>query len=228
MASEQGVPAVAGDDEERGSWHLRGVGAWIFALALLLAGLGGTVLYSRDGAEVGWARWQGVAGTVTVENCVHSSSYALCYGPFDSVDGSVHVKRLELRTVRHDRPGRPERTWLPGRTATHAWASDINPWRELLPAAPFALLAWVQTMWLGVSWRAWRRRREAALPAVAETAVTETAVAARYQERASSVAVGRDRQPGGWQDLRDRAVPPSPSTPQSRARSRPWETSGHG
>jgi hypothetical protein len=253
-------PAAAGDDEERGSWHLRGVGAWGFALALWLAGLGGTVVFSQDGLEVGWARMSGVPGTVTIEKCAHSSSYALCYGPFDAADGSVHKQRLELRTIRHDRPGTAERTWLPSRSARHAWASDVNPWRQLLPTTPFALLAVIQTAWITMSWRAWRRRRrlrrEAALPrpvgiappaapmgiarpaapmGIARPAAPGGTGAApapmitpSYQEHPRSVTVGDEQQRGGWQDLRGTAVPPGPSTPQSRARRQPWEISEHG
>ncbi|GII24973.1 hypothetical protein [Planosporangium mesophilum] len=199
-------------DDDHGSWHLRGTGAWIFAAALWLAGLGGTVLYSQDAAEIGWARLRGVPGVVTIENCAHSGSYALCYGPFDATDGSVRVKRVELRTLRNDGPGRHERTWLPSRTARHAWAGDIGPWRELLPAVPFALLASVQTVWLATSWRAWRR----------------SAVTLGSQDPPQDAVVGGDRQPPGWQDLRGTAAPPSPSTPPSWAGSQPWETSGHG
>jgi hypothetical protein len=251
-------PAAAGDDEERGSWHLRGVGAWGFALALWLAGLGGTVVFSQDGLEVGWARMSGVPGTVTIEKCAHSSSYALCYGPFDAADGSVRKQRLELRTIRHDRPGTAERTWLPSRSATHAWASDVNPWRQLLPTTPFALLAVIQTVWITMSWRAGRRRRrlrkeaalprpvEAALPRPVEAALPRPVGIARppapagtraapvpmitpsYQEHPRSVTVGEEQQRGGWQDLRGTAVPPGPSTPQSRARRQPWEISEHG
>jgi hypothetical protein len=242
VASEQIEPAAADDDEDRGSWHLRGVGASFFAFMLLLAGLGGAVLFSRDGIEVGWARWQGVPGIVTIENCAHSSSYALCYGPFDASDGSIRRKRLELRTLRHDRPGRPERTWLPRAGATHAWAADVSPWNQLLPAAPFALLALIQTIWITVSWRGWRRRREAARnrsmeidgllrPVGAVTAPSPAiaaVVTAGNQDHPQNVTVGRDRRSRGWQDLRGTAMPPGPSTPQPRARRQPWERPEHG
>jgi hypothetical protein len=146
------------EDEERGSWHLRSGGAWAFALTLWLAGLGGTVLFARNGVEVAMARWVGIPGTVTIDTCAHTRSYALCYGPFDATKGSVHVKRLELRTTRHDQPGRQEKTWLRSRSARHAWASDVSPWRQLIPVIPFALLAVVQSVWISLSWRAWRRR----------------------------------------------------------------------
>jgi hypothetical protein len=150
---------AAVDDEERGSWHLRSAGAWTFALALWLAGLGGTPLFARDGIEVGWAHANGVPGTVTIEKCAHSSSYALCYGPFEAADRSVRRPRLELRTIRQDQPGAAVRAWLPSRTAGHGWAGDVDPWRQLLPAAPFAVLTLVQTIWIAASWRAWRRRK---------------------------------------------------------------------
>ncbi|MGC9669060.1 hypothetical protein ACNTMW_21185 [Planosporangium sp. 12N6] len=253
----------AAPDDDRGSWHLRGVGASVFAVALLLAGLGGTVLFSRDGAEVGWARLRGVPGTVTIESCAHSSSYALCYGRFDAADGSVHVTRLELRTLRHDQPGRAERTWLPTRTATHAWGSDVSVWGQLLPTVPFLVLTLVQAVWTAVSWRAWRRRRRARPEAAGtpdhaswqaagtpghaswqaagtpghagrEAAGTpahtgwQFAVTPGHEDHPGGMAVGGDRRPVGWQDLRGTAAPPSPSAPHPRAGSQPWETSGHG
>jgi hypothetical protein len=162
----------------------------------------------------------------------------------------VRKQRLELRTIRHDRPGTAERTWLPSRSATHAWASDVNPWRQLLPTTPFALLAVIQTVWITMSWRAGRRRRrlrkEAALPRPVEAALPRPVGIARppapagtraapvpmitpsYQEHPRSVTVGEEQQRGGWQDLRGTAVPPGPSTPQSRARRQPWEISEHG
>jgi hypothetical protein len=239
VANSHDEPVTAADDaEQQGSWHLRGVGAWVFALALWLAGLGGTVLFSQEGIEVGWARMSGVPGTVTIENCAHSSSYALCYGRFDAADGSVRRRRLELRTLRHDRPGAAERAWLPGRSATHAWAGDVNPWRQVLPAAPFALLALVQTLWITMSWRSRRRlrrlREEAARPRPIGIArptppaggPTAPMIPPGYQEHPRSVTVGEEQQHAGWQDLRGTAAPPGPSIPPSRTR-QPWEKPGH-
>jgi hypothetical protein len=162
---------AAVDDEERGSWHLRSAGAWTFALALWLVGLGGTAVFSQDGINVGLARASGVPGTVTLEKCAHSSSYALCYGPFEAADRSVRKPRLELRTLRQDRPGAVVRAWLPNRTASYGWASDVDPWRQLLPMAPFAVLALVQTVWVTLSWRAWRRRKRAGEAGPGRTAV---------------------------------------------------------
>ncbi|GAA1807186.1 hypothetical protein HC028_20440 [Planosporangium flavigriseum] len=229
-------------DEERGSWHLRSAGSWTFALLLWLAGLGGAVLFSQDGAEVAWARLNGVPGTVKIEKCAHSSSYALCYGPFDAADGSVRGRRLELRTLHHDRPGTTARTWLPSRTATHAWASDVNPLRQFLPAAPLALLALIQTVWITLSWRAWRQRRrrriEAARPrpiGVAKVApgpvTTQLApplITSGHRGLPQSGTGGEDRRPERWQDLRGTAASSGPSVPQQRARRQPWETPGHG
>ncbi len=159
MAKERPQPADPGEDEDQGSWLLRSGGAWVFALALWLAGIGGTVVFARDGAEVATARWFGTPGTVTIDTCAHTKNYALCYGPFQATNGSIKIKRLELRTLHHDQPGRQEKTWLRSRSATHAWASDVNPWTQLIPVLPFALLGIVQTGWLALSWRAWRRRR---------------------------------------------------------------------
>jgi hypothetical protein len=160
VAKERPQPADPGEDEDQGSWFLRSGGAWVFALALWLAGVGGTVVFARDGAEVAMARWFGTPGTVTIDTCAHTKNYALCYGPFESSNGSVRIKRLELRTLHHDQPGRQEKTWLRSRSATHAWASDVNPWTQLIPVLPFALLGIIQTVWLALSWRAWRRRRQ--------------------------------------------------------------------
>jgi hypothetical protein len=159
VAKERPRPTDPGEDDDRGSWHLRSGGAWVFALALWLAGVGGIAVFARDGTEVATARWFGTPGTVTIDTCAHTKNYALCYGPFEAGNGSVRLKRLELRTLHHDQPGRQEKTWLRSRSATHAWASDVNPWTQLIPVLPFALLALVQTVWLGLSLRAWRRRR---------------------------------------------------------------------
>jgi len=159
VAKERPEPTGPGEDEDQGSWFLRSGGAWVFALALWLAGVGGIVVFARDGAEVATARWFGTPGTVTIDTCAHTKNYALCYGPFESSNGSVRIKRLELRTLHHDQPGRQEKTWLRSRSATHAWASDVNPWTQLIPVLPFALLGIIQTVWLTLSWRAWRRRR---------------------------------------------------------------------
>jgi hypothetical protein len=159
VAKERPRPADPGEDEDQGSWLLRSGGAWVFALALWLAGIGGTVVFARDGAEVAMARWFGTPGTVTIDTCAHTKNYALCYGPFEAGNGSVRIKRLELRTLHHDQPGRQEKTWLRSRSATHAWASDVNPWTQFIPVLPFALLGIIQTVWLGLSLRAWRRRR---------------------------------------------------------------------
>jgi hypothetical protein len=159
VAKERPEPTGPGEDEDQGSWFLRSGGAWVFALALWLAGVGGIVVFARDGAEVAMARWFGTPGTVTIDTCAHTKNYALCYGPFESSNGSVRIKRLELRTLHHDQPGRQEKTWLRSRSATHAWASDVNPWTQLIPVLPFALLGIIQTVWLTLSWRAWRRRR---------------------------------------------------------------------
>jgi hypothetical protein len=240
VVNSQDTPAAT--DEERGSWLLRGVGASAFALALWLAGLGGTVLFSQDGIEVGWARTSGVLGSVTIEKCAHSSSYALCYGPFDAADGSVHGRRIELRTLRHDRPGVAERTWLPSRTATHAWADDVNPWRQLLPAVPFALLALIQTAWIALSWRAWQRRRRLRKKAASPRPIGVARIAppaggavspspmitTSYQDHPHSETVDGQPRPEGWQDLRGKAAPPGPYTPQPWARRQPWEISEHG
>jgi hypothetical protein len=159
VAKERPPPTDPGEDDDQGSWHLRSGGAWVFALALWLAGVGGIAVFARDGTEVAMARWFGTPGTVTIDTCAHTKNYALCYGPFEASSGSVRLKRLELRTLHHDQPGRQEKTWLRSRSATHAWASDVNPWTQLIPVLPFALLALVQTVWLGLSLRAWRRRR---------------------------------------------------------------------
>jgi hypothetical protein len=159
VAKERPRPDDPGEDEDQGSWFLRGGGAWVFALALWLAGVGGSVVFARDGAEVAMARWFGTPGTVTIDTCAHTKNYALCYGPFEASNGSIRIKRLELRTLHHDQPGRQEKTWLRSRSATHAWASDVNPWTQLIPVLPFALLGIVQTVWLALSLRAWRRRR---------------------------------------------------------------------
>jgi hypothetical protein len=159
VAKERPQPADPGEDEDQGSWFLRSGGAWVFALALWLAGVGGSVVFARDGAEVATARWFGTPGTVTIDTCAHTKNYALCYGPFEARNGSIRIKRLELRTLHHDQPGRQEKTWLRSRSATHAWASDVNPWTQLIPVLPFALLGIVQTGWLALSWRAWRRER---------------------------------------------------------------------
>ncbi|NJC72855.1 hypothetical protein HC031_24500 [Planosporangium thailandense] len=256
MAKERVDPAAAADDEDRGSWHLRGVGSWAFALALWLAATGGVGLFSREGIEVALARLGGVPGTVTIENCAHSSSYALCYGPFSAADGSVRRQRIELRTLRHDRPGAVERTWLPDRSATHAWAGDISPWRQLLPAAPFALLTLIQTVWIMLSWRAWRRRRRltrdenppaaptrddvvrhrettpprpvgVARPPAATGAPTPAITISDRGHPLGAVG-GADRRQPGWQDLRGTAAPPGPSIPQQRDRPPPWERPEHG
>jgi hypothetical protein len=159
VAKERPQSTGPGEDEDQDSWHLRSAGAWVFALALWIAGVGGVAVFARDGAEVATARWWGIPGTVTIDTCAHTKNYALCYGPFQASDGSVRIKRLELRTLHHDQPGRQEKTWLRSRSATHAWASDVNPWTQLIPVLPFALLALIQTVWLTLSWRAWRRRR---------------------------------------------------------------------
>ncbi|MDT4988192.1 MAG: hypothetical protein QOI74_2286 [Micromonosporaceae bacterium] len=147
------------DDLDAGSWRLRTAGAWAFAVMLWLAGIGGIAVFSRDGIDVARARWTGIPGTVTIETCAHTRSYALCYGAFEATNGSVHLRRLELRTFRHDQVGRQERTWVRTRSATHAWASDVGPAGELIPTVPFALLALIQTVWLTASWRAGRRNR---------------------------------------------------------------------
>jgi hypothetical protein len=158
VTTDRAAPAGSGEDDE-GSWQLRSVGAWAFALGLWIVGLGGIALFAQDGIEVAMVRATGIPGTVTIENCAHTRSYTLCYGPFDASNGSVHLKRLELRTIRHDQPGRVERTWLRNRSATHAWASDVSAWDQLIPVAPFVLLGLVQTVWITASWQAWRRRR---------------------------------------------------------------------
>ena len=160
MAKDRPAPIDGGDDDE-GSWLLSSGGAFVFALVLWVAGTGGLALFARDGVEVALAHWKGVRGTVVIDRCSHTSAYALCYGPFDAADGSVHVKRLELRTIRHDQPGRHETAWLRDAAAGHAFGSDVNAGTQLIPAAPFALLAAIQTLWLAFSVRAWRRRRKA-------------------------------------------------------------------
>jgi hypothetical protein len=158
VTTDRAALAGSGEDDE-GSWQLRSVGAWAFALGLWIVGLGGITLFAQDGLEVAVVRSTGIPGTVTIQNCAHTKSYTLCYGPFDASNGSVHLKRLELRTIRHDQPGRVERTWLRNHSATHAWASDVSAWDQLIPVAPFVLLGLIQTVWITASWQAWRRRR---------------------------------------------------------------------
>src|SRR4051812_26144678 len=97
------------------------------------------VLFARDGAEVLLANTSGIRGTTVIEKCAHTRSYAICYGPFDSDDGSIH-RRLELRTFSHDQPGRKEPTTLVSKDYTHAWAADVRPAGQFIPVAPFAFL----------------------------------------------------------------------------------------
>lgn len=220
MAKERPPPTGPGEDDDQGSWHLRSGGAWVFALVLWLAGVGGIAVFARDGTEVAMARWFGTPGTVTIDTCAHTKNYALCYGPFDASDGSIRLKRLELRTLHHDQPGRQEKTWLRSRSATHAWASDVNPWLQLIPVLPFALLALVQTVWLGLSLRAWRRRRrlrgrqQAIGPPPTTSPVSSPAppVSAPFSSESAPTAAYPLVPPGPYPPAPPTVYPPEPAT----------------
>lgn len=200
-------PAGVDDEDERGSWHLRTTGSWVFAIVLWIAGVGGTALFARDTVEVLWARTSGIPGVVSIQDCVHSKSYAICYGPFDATDGSVHRKRLELRTFTHNQPGRTEHTALLRRSSTYAWASDVNPWEQFLPATPFAFLSLVQTVWMIASWRSRRKRKRLAARAAAKA---EAARVAGAQAEAARTAAARAEARAG---LLAPPVPPGQPVP---------------
>lgn len=209
MAKKQSTrpdpPPGPDDEDERGSWHLRSAGSWLFAILLWVCGVGGMALFARDGVEVLWANTRGIHGTVTIEKCAHTRSYAICYGPFASTDGSVTLKRLELRTFTHDQPGRKERTALISRSYTHAWASDVKPAEQFIPVAPFAFLALVQTIWMLASLRARKRRkREIAAAIAAKAAAASAAAAAAAAATAQARAEARGH---------NRIEPPAPEAP---------------
>jgi hypothetical protein len=199
--------AGADDEDERGSWHLRTAGSWFFAILLWVAGVGGILLFGRDGAEVVYANLQGIHGTVVIDKCAHTKSYAICYGPFDSDDGSVHRKRLELRTFSHDQPGRHEKTALVSKSYPYAWAADVSPWEQFIPVAPFVFLALVQTIWLILSLRARKRRKLAAAAAATERARAASAAAAAAA--AATAAARAETRQFNRIDL----APPAPEPP---------------
>ena len=201
------IRAGADDEDERGSWHLRSAGSWFFAIMLWVAGVGGIALFGRDGAEVVYANTQGVHGTVVIDKCAHTKSYALCYGSFDSDDKSVHRDRLELRTFRHDQPGRHEKTALVSKSYPYAWAADVSPLEQFIPVAPFVFLALVQTIWLILSLRA-RKRRKLAVAAAAAEQLRAASAAAAAAAAATAAARAETRQFNRL-DL----APPAPDPP---------------